>query len=153
MGSQVTETNGVWSVPLSSNHTPYQQVMLSRRGVDLNYAVLLVHAEKFIALYENNSDSIPPINRVQDWEGSKKEGIRQFLNPENGPVEMPRVSFWWNSMNSWRTLWRDKMIPDLSFENGRHRARYMHYAGAEYFPIEVEKEGLLSLNSICGVIS
>ncbi|WP_374730575.1 MULTISPECIES: plasmid fertility inhibition factor family protein [Vreelandella] len=151
MTVKVTERNGVWHVPLSASHSPYQEVQFKRGREGFNYGVLIVDSEKFIALYDNNSDSITPIDKASEWSESKRNEICAFLDPSAGPCEMPRVSFSWNEARSWRSLWRAKQLPDLCFGNGRHRSRYLHYAGASCFPVEVGLDGIESLRAICGV--
>lgn len=150
MTCKVTEINGVWHVPLSSSHTPYQEVQFKRGREDYKYEVLIVDTEKFIALYDDNSDSISPIAKTSEWLGPTRNGICDFLDPSTGIPEMPRVSFWWKETKSWRSLWRIKRLPDLCFGNGRHRSRYLHHAGALCFPVEVHIDGIESLRAICG---
>ncbi|RMU57887.1 hypothetical protein CFBP3846_05592 [Pseudomonas syringae pv. avii] len=63
----ITEQSGVWTVPLSAKHTAYSSIFFTRGRSAPNYVVILVDTKKFIALYENNNDSLSAIPRADTW--------------------------------------------------------------------------------------
>ncbi|WP_267095266.1 plasmid fertility inhibition factor family protein [Xanthomonas sacchari] len=107
--------------------------------------------QKFIALYENNYDSLKPISPVNEWPADRVSGLSGFLAPSVQHPEMPLVSFEVRVERTWRSLWIEKQLPVLTFGNGRHRVRYLQYAGAPCFPVEVRAAGASLLAEWCGV--
>ena len=148
--SKVTYPAGDWKVPLGPMHTPKPFTLLRRSASPYGYVVLIVHAQRFIELYENNDDSIPPIPPVDRWKEAKVSAIARFLDPDRGSVEMPKVHFAIHRKRNWQSLWRPETRRCLGFVDGRHRARFMHHAGAPCFPVEVGIEGASLLWEMCG---
>ena len=89
----VTQASNVWRVPLGSGHTAYSYIQFKRGRASPKYVVVIVNTDRFIALYENNFDSIAPIPPATEWCVNLFAGIAAFLQPSNTQPEMPRVSF------------------------------------------------------------
>lgn len=141
----------IWTVSLSSSHQLFSHIEFKRGRSQPNYEVVFVDAKKFISLYENNLDSIAPIERASDWEQSVRNGLANFLRPGTGYPDMPRVSLSTKSLRKWYSFWKVQSYPVLTFGDGRHRVRYMEYAGADCLPIEVSSQGKALLEELCGV--
>lgn len=146
MSCYVKLINDIWNVPLGNTHSAFSNIEFKRGRTSPEYEVLIVDTKKFIQLYENNFDSLKPIPKVNQWESAKTKGISDFLKPGNGYPEMPRVSFTYESSKSGQKL------PVLIFGNGRHRVRYLEYADAICFPLEVNAKGRVDLELLCGAI-
>lgn len=150
MNCLVAENPTFWSVPLGKTHTAYTHIEFKRGSSSPSHTVILVDTIKFIALYEDNGDSLAPIQNATLWPKAKLNGLASFLKPSVNRPEMPRISFELRRIYSWRNLWRLKLVPILTFANGRHRVRYLEYAGAKCFPVEVSTEGASALAHYCG---
>jgi len=150
MDCRVVEVSGIWSVPLGSSHKHFGQIEFKRGRTSPNYEVVIVDTRKFIELYENNFDTLPPISSAKDWPSDKLEGVAEFLKPGNCYPEMPRVSFFLDKVRSFKTFWLAREMPILTFGNGRHRVRYLQYADAPCFPVEVGAQGADLLRRECG---
>jgi hypothetical protein len=129
----------------------FQHIEFKRGSSSPDHTVILVNTKKFIDLYENNHDSLSPIEKATRWDSAKLKGLEAFLKPGSGQPEMPRISFELRkTAGTWRNLWHTEFLPVLTFANGRHRVRYLEYAGAFCFPVEVRTEGVSDLAKRCG---
>lgn len=149
----------IWMVKLRDSHPEYTEVRLKRSLPENDkYTVVIVDADRLLACYSNEIPSyvLPPVHQ---WPSGKEKGIREFLNPSTGTAEMPRVSFVIKRKETLRKhLWgllkpvveNVTVEPVLSFTNGRHRAVYMAYAGALYFPVEIHISEAELLRQYCG---
>ncbi|EEB60306.1 MULTISPECIES: plasmid fertility inhibition factor family protein [Pseudomonas syringae group] len=146
----ITEQSGVWTVPLSAKHTAYSSIFFTRGRSAPNYVVILVDTKKFIAMYENNNDSLSAIPRADTWPPQQLAGLSSFLQPTSSHPEMPRLTFSFDEVRTWRSLWFKQRRPCLTFGNGRHRLRYLEYAGAPCIPVEVGVNGANFLADLCG---
>lgn len=136
----ITHSDGVWTVPLGENHLAYPLMRLRRRFEKLpEYAVVVVDTARLMECFTRDTVSIPP---AVDWPIKQPEHHREFLNPEHGTPEMPIVHCHENTYVRQR-LWGllsplRQILPVVAFTNGRHRTRYMEYAGAVAIPVETD---------------
>jgi hypothetical protein len=143
-----------WRVELDHEHSGYQCLELKRRHpTSHDYKVIIVRADKLLELWSRDSDFfLPPVPK---WKPGMRNRIRAFLDPEDiGTAEMPVVSM--RSQTVWRWGLRPPFFkrveePVLSFTNGRHRARYLAYAGAATLPVEVTVRSAPLVEAYCGV--
>ncbi|WP_372454197.1 plasmid fertility inhibition factor family protein [Burkholderia catarinensis] len=146
-------TGKIWQVRLGLDHTPYAHVDFKRSHDHVDgYTVVTVDVDRFMTCFERDKLVIPcPI----EWKQGKLEGIRDFLNPEGGACDMPVVGFSLRAVKR-RRLWgilkpEIEKVPVAGFTNGRHRARYLQYAGAVIMPVEVHESEAMLLRKHCGV--
>ncbi|MCO5396755.1 plasmid fertility inhibition factor family protein [Ralstonia soli] len=141
----------IWNVRLR-NHEPYEFARLKRVFVsdDSRHRVVMVDARKLLACADRDTTDyvLPP---VADWYPGKARGIREFLDPSQPRIpEMPYVTF--------KTRHRRTLLGSIglekegiaSFRNGQHRARYLAFAGAASFPVEVHETEAALLERYCG---
>lgn len=149
----VTFSNDVWTVPLPVTHTPYAMIQLKRRFKALpDYLVVIVDTVAFMDCYSREQPGfiIPPVN---SWPTEKQDGIRQLLDPNDGGIpEMALVSFELASRKKWFGRWGAVTEGVVSFTNGRHRSRYLQYAGAKCFPVETHVSQAEDLLRYCGCV-
>jgi hypothetical protein len=140
-----------WIVPLP-DHPYYDHVRLKRVFVDdgTRHQVVMVDAMKLIQCADRD-DTDYVLKGVDDWHAGKVRGIREFLDPRNTRVpEMPYVTICTRrarGVKGWFGLEHEGVV---AFRNGQHRARYMAYAGALTFPVEVAEREIALLTSLCG---
>jgi len=147
----VAHLNGIWSVPLSTTHTPYTSTYLKRRLATLKeYCVVVVDTAAFMDCYSRDQPGFV-IPTVGNWPTNKQEGIRKFLDPNVGDVpEMAVVSFELAPRKKWFGLLGSVTEGVVSFTNGRHRSRYLQHAGATCFPVETHVSSAEGLLKYCG---
>lgn len=110
--------------------------------------VVIVDAKKLMQCFRRCSLAIPSADK---WEPKKREGIREFLDPRAGPIEMPYIGFELREKKHFLRLLKPRRhVGVVSFENGRHRARYLQFAGADCFPVEVNIKEANLLEIYCG---
>lgn len=140
-------TGSIWQVRLGANHTPFAHVDFKRSHDHVDgYTVVTVDAARFMVCFERDKLVIP---RPTEWKKGKLEGIRDFLDPKGGACDMPVIGFSLRTVEHRRLCGflapRIETVPIAGFTNGRHRARYLQYAGAAIMPVEVhESEAMLS---------
>ena len=145
-------TGNIWQVRLGANHTPYAHVEFKRsRDHGDGYTVVTVDVDRFMTCFERDKLVIP---LPTEWKEGKLEGIRGFLDPKGGACDMPVVGFSVRTVEH-RRLWglidpRIERVPVAGFTNGRHRARYLQYAGATIMPVEVHETEAVLLRKHCG---
>ncbi len=143
-----------WAITLGEVHAPYPQVVMHRGFLAVaDYTMVIVDTVKFIECCNNDGRWIEPANQ---WERSRLHKHRDNLNPtiaRGGSLKMPVVgiypkkyfvSKWWG----WSGSWEDRHA--IRFTNGRHRTRYLEFAGAKAFPVEVELSQAQLLRETCG---
>ena len=144
----------VWTVPLG-DHAYYDHVRLKRVFVDeddTRHCVVVVDAHKLLqcADRDNTDYVLPP---VSEWHSGKIRGIREFLDPSSQRVPtMPYVTIATRrapGLLGWLGLEHEGMV---AFRNGQHRARYLAYAGAQAFPVEVHEREAGLLKALCGAM-
>ncbi|TKC91138.1 hypothetical protein FAZ69_07170 [Trinickia terrae] len=141
----------VWIVALR-RHPHYDHVRLKRVFIDdgTRHQVVMVNAEKLLQC-ANRDDTDYVLRGVDDWHAGKVRGIREFLDPANARIpEMPYVTITQRrrrGLLGWIGIEHEGVV---AFRNGQHRARYMAYAGAETFPVEVAEREAELLISLCG---
>ncbi|MGP8431808.1 plasmid fertility inhibition factor family protein [Paraburkholderia fungorum] len=145
-------TKNTWRVHLGVTHTPYAYVEFKRSHEHAaGYTVVLVDVERLMGCFERDQ---LVIGRPTEWTETKREGIRQFLDPKEGACEMPVVGFSIRTRTHRRLLGfatpRIEKVPVAGFTNGRHRARYLQYAGAKVMPVEVHETEAALLREHCG---
>ncbi|HEV3424326.1 MAG TPA: hypothetical protein VG105_11230 [Paraburkholderia sp.] len=141
----------VWIVPLH-DHSWYDHVRLKRVFIadGTRHQVVLVDARKLLdcASRDNTDYVLKPVN---EWHTGKVRGIREFLDPENPRIpEMPYVTVSTrrgSGLMGWLGLEHEGVV---AFRNGQHRARYLEYAGARWFPVEVHEREVALLREVCG---
>jgi hypothetical protein len=142
----------IWIVQLGASHTPYTHVefIRGRDHVD-GYEVVMVDVEKLMTCFDRDNVTLP---LVSAWKESKVEGIRNFLNPTEGACEMPSIGFVVRNREI-KTLFglRSKTMSEAvaSFTNGRHRSRYLQFAGAVTMPVEIASSEAPLLRRFCGI--
>lgn len=150
----IVEENGVWSVPLGQTHEAYRYVRLYRRFAGLStFTVVIVDAQKFLRLFENDAGFVIPPART--WDKERLALHRDKLSPygRSGSVEMPiaeietREVLRSRFLGLWKKMREEQIV---SFTNGRHRARYLEYAGALAFPVEVDIRNAPMMLEHCG---
>lgn len=142
----MTESNGIWTVPLPSS-APYGFVRLRRRHSDeLGYRVVLVDPNRLIKFHQRDQFRLPD---PSNWPEDKRKGLQQFLDPADpGAAEMPLVSVWDAQKPGWWARLCKQRWPAVSFTNGRHRAYMLHYFGAPVIPVEVSLHSLVRFTEI-----
>ena len=144
----------VWLVPLP-RHAYYNHVRLKRVFEDdqSRHRVVIVDAQKLLECAERDDTDyvLPPVG---DWHSGKVKGIRDFLHPENERIpSMPYVTIETrraHGLFGWLGLRREGVV---AFRNGQHRARYLAFAGAVAFPVEVHEREAALLTSLCGYVA
>lgn len=145
-------TGIIWQVRLGANHTPYAHVDFKRSHDHVDgYTVVTVDVHRFMVCFERDKFVIP---RPIEWETGKLEGVRDFLDPKGGACDMPVIGFALRTVKHLR-LWgllapTIEEVPVAGFTNGRHRARYLQYAGAATMPVEVHESEAMLLRKHCG---
>nr|WP_235202033.1 hypothetical protein [Ralstonia pickettii] len=141
----------VWNVRLR-NREPYPSTRLQRAFTsdDSRHRVVMVDAQKLLACADRDTTDyvLPP---VEEWYPGKVRGIREFLDPGQQRIpEMPYVTF--RTRNSRTLLGLIGLNKEgvVSFRNGQHRARYLAFAGATSFPVEVHETEAALLERYCG---
>jgi len=142
----------IWRVQLDSSHTPYVHVDFKRSHEHASgYTVVTVDMERFMVCFERDQ---LVVGRPNEWSESKREGIRQFLDPKEGACDMPVIGFSIRTRQYRRFLGlianRIEKLPVAGFTNGRHRARYLQHAGAKVMPVEVHESEAVLLRQHCG---
>jgi hypothetical protein len=134
-------TSEKWRVQLSTSHTPYSHVDLKRSHDHVKgYEVVIVDLGSLMTCFESDQVVIP---HVTAWKTEKREAIQAFLDPAEGACDMPVVGFTLRTKMHRRLFGliapRIEKVPVAGFTNGRHRARYLHFAGATVIPVEVHE--------------
>jgi hypothetical protein len=151
----MVEDEKIWTVQLGADHVAYPAVHFRRGQAHMSsYTVLLVDIKRFMVCFERDDLTL---EHASLWSEEARRGVREFLdpNPDLGrPPEMPVVGLRFKTRIQ-RRCWglfpsRDVMVPVVSFQNGRHRARYVEYAGALTMPVEVHDSEAESLRNYCG---
>lgn len=147
-----TGSEPVWIVPLC-DHPYYDHVRLKRvfgGDDDTRHCVVIVDARKLIECADRDDTDyvLPPVG---NWHSGKIRGIRMFLDPENEQIPaMPYVTIATRRASGLLGLVGLEREGVVGFRNGQHRARYLVYAGAEAFPVEVHEREAELLTMLCG---
>lgn len=140
----------VWEV-LLRDHKPYVFVCLQRAFAPEAplHQVILVDAAKLLACADRDAtDYVLPL--VQHWHAGKRNGIRDLLDPAQPNIpEMPLISFKRRKCRSFLGLMGLEREGVVSFRNGQHRARYLAFAGATCFPVEILESEAAMLALYC----
>lgn len=150
----IVEENGVWSVPLGQAHEGYRFVRMYRRFAGLStFTVVIVDTQKFLQHFENDAGFVIPPART--WSKERLALHREKLSPygRSGSVEMPIAELETREVLQSRFFGLSKRTRQeqiVSFTNGRHRARYLEYAGALAFPVEVDIRNAPMMMEHCG---
>lgn len=138
-------------VELSSNHKEYSTVYLYARYHDRpDTTVVWVDMARFMKCFTREQGHFY-LDSVDTWPVSDKQKIRAYLDPSTGAAYMPYVSF--GVYQEHTGLWhfrKHRSVGVVSFSDGRHRARYLEYAGARAFPVEVSVNEAPMLREWCG---
>lgn len=153
----MSQDDELWHVQLDSTHPGYQSVALRRRAGYVNYEVVEVDAERLIH-YSNQDIRGYVLAPVEAWSPGKRQGIFNFLappGPRECPVEMPIISFNERDVIRYERKWLifKKAIPFrlkyIGYTNGRHRTRYLYYAGAKRIPVMCHISEVDALKAHC----
>lgn len=140
-----------WIVRLP-DHAPYAFTRLKRVFLSdgARHRVVIVDSRKLLACADRDtSDYVLP--SVQYWHPGKVAGIRAFLAPGQSRIpEMPYVTVSTRRARTLLGLFGLSKEGVVSFRNGQHRARYMAFAGATSFPVEVHETEAALLEHYCG---
>ena len=150
---QAHHNSGVetWNVQLAG-HEPYAFIRLKRAFAsdDARHRVVMVDAKKLLTCADRDTTDYV-LSPVQEWYPGKVRGIREFLDPSQSRIpEMPYVSINTRSRHMLFSLIGLDKEGVVSFRNGQHRARYMAFAGATSFPVEVYETEAALLERYCG---
>ena len=145
----VVEHNGIWTVPLSATHQPYQVTQLKRELPNhSDYQVVVVDTVKFVECLERGTPSLV-VAEVGAWKEEKREAIRALLDPSTGAPYMARASIRLELQKRWFGMRKPIQVAVVSFTNGRHRTRYLQWAGASCIPIETHRTSAELLELYC----
>jgi hypothetical protein len=120
----------------------------------------MVDVQKLVHYSDQHEHQSFVVLPVVNWDQDKRQGIFEFLAPP-GPkeqhVEMPIVSF--NEVKEeskhhiLKILGRrsERVSRWVGYTNGRHRTRYLHFAGAQEMPVMCHKDQAEALHEYCGV--
>lgn len=153
----MSQDDELWHVRLDGAHPDYQSVSLRRRPGYANYEVVEVDTEKLIH-YSNQDIRGYVIAPVEDWRPDKRQGIFNFLappGPREQPVEMPVISFNERDVIHYERKWLffKKAVPlrlkYIGYTNGRHRSRYLYFAGAKRIPVMCHISQVDALKAHC----
>jgi hypothetical protein len=141
----------VWIVPLP-RHPLFDHVRLKRvfSGSDSRHRVVVVDSARLLACADRDQTDYV-LKPVPEWHPGKINGIRAFLDPAGSRVpEMPYVTFTECRASGLLGLLGLQHEGVVAFRNGQHRARYLAYAGALSFPVEVHEREAQALIAYCG---
>jgi hypothetical protein len=154
----VVVIQGIWHVPLSPDHPGYQLVGLRPRLDDLSeYPVVIVDLLKVLHYWEADDRSYF-LDPVPTWPEEQRKGISRFLSPPSPSerfVEMPMAYLHDVTPVTLVRRWlffRQKIAKQrqyLGFTNGRHRTRYLEFAGATHMPMQTGKKSESLLRRYC----
>ncbi|CAJ0799251.1 hypothetical protein LMG19083_03272 [Ralstonia psammae] len=143
----------IWNVQLR-NHEPYSFTRLKRVFLsdDSRHRVVMVDASKLLTCADRDTtDYVLP--RVENWYPGKVRGLREFLDPNQVRIpEMPYVTIKTRNRRTLLGLVGLDKEGLVSFRNGQHRARYMAFAGATRFPVEVHETEVALLERYCAAL-
>lgn len=147
-----------YTVFLSSNHIPYQSVIFCEPRGYSNYQAVEVDIKKFI-YFCDQAEGINIVPCVNKWSDEKREQIKQFLSPpqkSQSYPELPVISFnireRVSNEKSFIFFKRNVRTIEkyISFTGGRHRTRYLEYAGAKKIWVYCYKDDVKDLVEHCG---
>ncbi|MGN5354508.1 plasmid fertility inhibition factor family protein [Ralstonia sp. L16] len=132
--------------------SPYGFTRLTRAACPNpeQYCVLVVKADDLLACADRALYTIE-LKAVPQWYVGKMYGMEDFLRPGHARVpEMPRVTVSMRRRHTLLGLMGVNKEAVVRFINGEHRARYMAFAGATEFPVEVMLSEADLLQRHCG---
>lgn len=153
-------TTDLYHVKLSDAHPGYQQVSLRRRPGYENHVVVFVDIHKLIHYSDQHLHPNLVVSSAEEWSEAKRQEVAAFLAPP-GPterhVEMPFVSF--NEMQvQVRVPFvkvfkrnRERLVRWIGYTHGRHRTRYLQFAGASVIPVMCLHSEAQAIQHYCGV--
>jgi len=144
--------DSVWEIVLPE-HEHYTMTRLKAAFTEpgTRHRVVLVDVRKLLECADRDTtDYVLP--DVPYWHPGKIRGIREFLDPSQVRIpDMPYVTFGTRHRRSFLGILGLAHEGVVSFRNGQHRARYLAYAGAKTFPVEVHETEAAALALYCGV--
>lgn len=147
----------LFQVKLDDHHPNYQSITLRRRPGYEHYEVVEVDMGKLIH-YSNHDLEGYVLAPFEEWRKDKREGIFRFLappGPREQPVEMPVISFRERKIfqreRKWIFFEKDVMRIQryIGYTDGRHRTRYMYFAGAKRIPVMCHTTEVEALRAYC----
>lgn len=149
----------LFDIRLSDTHPSYQNVSLRRRPGKDNYVVVTVDVQKLIHYSNQHIHSSFVLAPAKDWTEGQRQRMLAFLAPPTSlerHVEMPVVSFnevlvhYREPAFKFFSRRRDRLVRYVGYTNGRHRTRYLHFAGALEMPVMCHKSEVDTLLRYCG---
>lgn len=146
-----------YCVQLFRNDLPYQSVTFVEPSGYNNYIAVEVAMDKFI-YYCEQASGVAIVPKVEQWSDEKRKGIQEFLSPSqqgSSYPELPIISF--NVINRayrekrFLLFSKTRVVTEkyISFTNGRHRSRFLEFAGAKKIWVYCYKEYVADLLSHC----
>ena len=148
-------------VPLSKSFPDYDHVRLTRRHGSLkSWTVVWVNTEKIMRCFERDTYCVPP---AHEWSSEELRDVLKSLHPQSqskAVVYLPCVSIYCKTIIEYPSLLsslglklfgKKTKVPIVSYENGRYRSRFLQFAGAPYFPVEVSVNEASLLREFCGI--
>ena len=149
----------LFNIRLSDTHPGYQYVKLRCRPGYENHVVVIVDVQKLIRYSNQHLHSSFVIPPAEDWTEEQRKGMFDFLAPPSHKerhVEMPIVSFnevvvqFREPFLKFFSRRREHLLRYVGYTNGRHRTRYLHFAGALEIPVMCHKSEAKTLQRYCG---
>lgn len=147
----------LFHVQLDDHHPNYQSVALRRRPGCVHYEVVEVDTAKLVH-YSNHDIEGYVLAPVEEWNQDKRKGIFRFLappGPREQPVEMPIIAFRERTIfqreRKWLFFEKDVARSQryIGYTDGRHRTRYLYFAGAKRIPVMCHTTEIEALRAHC----
>jgi hypothetical protein len=139
----------LWRVELSSSHAGYTHTYLKNEYEGkADWVVVVVNLSKLMQYFERDTSYV--VEPVEKWEEKYRKEAHAFLNPSTGAPYMPRVSHLFRDTREKWMFWRFTSEFVISFSNGRHRARYLQFAGATDIPVLCSTNSVQQVSAYCG---
>jgi len=150
--TEAVALDSVWEVELPEHdHYAISRLKAVFTEPGTRHRVVVVDAKKLLDCADRDTtDYVLP--DVPYWHPGKIRGIREFLDPSQVRIpDMPYVTFNTRHKRNFLGLLGLSHEGVVSFRNGQHRARYLAFAGATTFPVEVHETEAAALALYCGV--
>lgn len=155
----------IFTVSLAPSFLPFSEVHFRRRNGEVpNYDVVHVDAQKFLYFFEiAEGNFVPTFDKFKDKD---KENMLRYLSRPQNHWDLPDMPMLRISMESRKfypkifhsffksldLFGRSQLVPIFQFVNGRHRTRFLQFAGAKSFYVEVANTDSSSklMQTFCG---
>ena len=158
----------IFTVSLQPGLLPFSEVHFRRRNGEVkNYDVIHVDAQKFLHFFEIAEGYFVP--HFSKFHPSYQEDMLRYMSQNQHSDFLPDMPMLRISMEH-RTFYpryfhsffkyfglfgKSQLVPIFQFVNGRHRTRFLQFAGAKSFYVEVANNDSSSdlMKSFCGIQS